>query len=474
MYYVIFGDIIHSQAVNEYAEKEENTNYIRALMDQINTKYQNSIMAPFDIVRGDAFEGVLLSQQDILNIIREIIRSCWENRKIPLRISAVAGELTKVSFDTDEADGPAFYEAMQEIKKLQAEKSNHWFQVSIVINTIAQPLIDGLLSLMAELTARWTDKQRKLVWAKTDLSSNIATSQKIQASASVVSRQLKAAGFKTYVKAWKCLEQYLEGLEDVPVSDCPGEISYTTYYSLGLRKSKLRQYLSAIGDFKKSIELATEKFGNHDYRLARLYNGLAQAHLEMLSSDETDDKGREEAKEGARKAIASSLKCQKNSPSMTMEYARTVNIEGNYCLEIEKYQKALVCFKKAKSIIQALHGSSHPMLSDFDNNMAIAYKYMKEYDKAIQLYQTSLEAAEKNKEEDPLGYADSLYNIGLCYKEMGKYNLAWKYITMASKIIFAVLKKDDDYVVEVKRELNDIQEKAYGLTDEKEGKADEY
>ena len=169
MYCVIVGDIIHSKSL-DFNQREYDTAAIEAILERINSKYQNNIMASFGIVRGDAFEGVLFSQQYVPEILQDIIRSCWKERHIKVRISAVVGELSSVSSDRNKADGPAFHKAIQEIEDMRAEKSDHWFQVSMLTNTIAQPLIDGLLSLLTALTKEWTEKQRELVWAMSDVS----------------------------------------------------------------------------------------------------------------------------------------------------------------------------------------------------------------------------------------------------------------------------------------------------------------
>ena len=201
MYCVIFGDIIRSRT-KEKNEIDKDVDYVEEVLEQINTKYQANIFAPFECVRGDAFEGILFSQQDIPGILQDIIKLCWNGRRIALRISAVMDELTKADLDTEQANCPAFIKAINAIDEMRADKSEHWFQVRIITNTIAQPLIDGILSLLSELTGRWTEKQRELVWAMSNYTSQTKLVSDRKVPASVVSRQLKAAGFKAYEKAW--------------------------------------------------------------------------------------------------------------------------------------------------------------------------------------------------------------------------------------------------------------------------------
>lgn len=459
MYCVIVGDIIHSKSL-DFNERENDTVAIEVILERINNKYQNNIMASFGIVRGDAFEGVLFSQQDIPMILQDIIRSCWEERHIKVRISAVVDELSNVSSDRNKADGPAFHKAIQEIENMRAKKSEHWFQVSILTNTIAQPLIDGLLGLLSALTKEWTEKQRELVWIMSDVSNQKSlVSKKMNISASVVNKQLKSANFDAYRKAWSGLEKYLVDSEDASINDQTKTASYTTYYSIGQRKNKLRDYNTAVGFFKKSIELAINEFGHNDSRLVPLYNGLAQAYLEILSSDEVSSERARIAIEEAEKAIGASLICQEGKSHMTLEYAQTINIKGNYFLETKKYDDAIICFENAKEIIQTIYGNNHPMLPNCDNNIAIAYKNKGDYEKALQFYERSLVAAKENIDQDPLDYADSLYNIGLCYEGMGHFQKALEYIEQSIIILCSFLPAKNEYIVEEKATIERIKSK---------------
>ena len=162
MYCVIVGDIIRSKSLDQ-ERRNESTDAITRILDQINSKYENSILANFGIVRGDAFEGVLFSQQTAPKIIQEIIMGLYEEN-VRVRISAAVGELSVVSAERNKADGPAFYSALNRIEELRKVDSDHWFQISMLIDSMAQPLVDGLLQILTALTKGWTQKQAKVVW----------------------------------------------------------------------------------------------------------------------------------------------------------------------------------------------------------------------------------------------------------------------------------------------------------------------
>lgn len=208
----------------------------------------------------------------------------------------------------------------------------------------------------------------------------------------------------------------------------------------------MRDYVSAVEHFEKSIQLAKNKFGDRDLRLVPVYNGLAEAYLEQS----IDDK--------AKEAIDASMLCQSNAPKMRSEYALTLNLLGNYYLEIKCYDQALENYNQGKQIIRDIYGADHPLLAAFDNNIAIAYKKLKNYEEALSYYKRSLEVAEKNKEHDAIGYADSLYNLGLCYEEMGYYDAALTQMERSLAILVSVLPAKHRYISETKEEIKRIRQ----------------
>lgn len=730
MFCVIMGDIIQSRLLDN-TERRIATGKLNMILEQINMKYQANIMASFGIVRGDAFEGVILSQQDIPGIVQDIIKLCWEKGRIKLRICAVVGELSEIDSDRDKSDGPAFHKAVQEIERMRANKSDHWFQVSIITNTIAQPLIDSLLVLLGALTEGWTEKQTGTVWAMSDHSNQQKlVGQKMNVSLPTVSRHLKSANYAAYNKAWSGIADYLEAIEDAQTEkreDSKESNIFTSYYGVGLNKNKLNDYDTGVEYINESIELAEREFGAEDARLVPLYNTLAKSYLDMLSNDEIKNRileGRDEIEsisyspdgknlasgtkagtiqiwdtrsgkrrlvlEGhtgtvnsvafspqekylasgsadgtvriwdtetgmcsqvldmhsgvigcvayspygrylasgshdnlvqiydlksgrrvefkghskrvesiafspdgknlascsfdetvriwnlkseecsmvlkdnsnllfsiayspdgrhiasgsvdknvriwdlesgdciktlkghsmrvlcvayspdgkclisgssdktlriwdlenedcckllkghsgkisgvayspdgryvasgssdktvlvwnlksedtdyilskAKKAIDKALKCQKKESQMTIEYAQTMNLLGQYHLAAQQYGDALSCFRKSVEIVINIYGVRHPILQSYYNNIALTYKKKGYYEPSIMYYKKSLEIAKDNIEQDPLTYADSLYNIGLCYEEMGKNIGACHYIQESRKILLSYI-----------------------------------
>lgn len=460
MYCVIMGDIIHSKTL-DFQERHADTIAIEKILNRINVKYIDQVLAQFGIVRGDAFEGILFSQQYAPQIIQDIIKSFYKERGLTVRISAVMDELSVVSADRNKADGPAFHKASYEIEEMKKIGSDHWFQICIQTKTIAQPLVASLMSLLAAITKEWTEKQRDIVWAMSDYSDDVSlVGKRLQIAKSVVKKQLKSAYFDAYRKAWADLEQYLIAAEDELGTPSKVNPSYTTFYSIGCRKNKLRDYESAMVNFHKAIALAEkEQNEKNDINLVPLYNGLAQAYIELYRIERDRGCDRIKLLDDARTKIDESLELQINHPRIPLDYARTLNARGNYCLVVGELELAIEYFEKAKAVIDENFDENHPMIAICDNNLAIAYKRQGNYEKALVYYRKSTDFAEMHRRDDPISYAESLNNIGLFYKEMGQLKEAEESLAESLEIFMEHLPIKHEFIAEVQADLEEIRRK---------------
>lgn len=456
MYCVIVGDIIQSKTLDQQ-RSIESRNKLGQILERINNKFEDSILANFGIVRGDAFEGVLFSQQFAPQIILEIIKSVYVDQQIKVRISAVMDDLSVVSSNRDEADGKAFHTAIQKIDELRQNKSDHWFQVAMVTNSIDQPLVDGILMLITALTREWTEKQTNIIWTMMEcFNQQNLVSKKLDISPSVVNKQLKAAQYDAFRESWNNLEQYFINYDELSINQPNVQPSYTTYYSIARRKIKLRDYSTAITFFRKSLELAIEKFGEENPNLVPIYNGLSQAYLEQLVSNNISDDEKSCLQQEVEKIIAMSFACQKTLPKARLEYAQTLNIRGNFYLEIRCFSEAVECFFKAIEVVENCCGNNHPLIFTCNNNIAIAYKEQEKYDEALLYYKKDLTHTETNQKSDPLGYADSLHNMGLCYFDMGDYEKALPLFQKELEILIDTLPAKHDYIIEAQEIIEKI------------------
>ena len=213
LYSVIVGDLIDSKT-KDVAARAVIFRAAKDTFDRINANYGDGILAEFGLVRGDAFEGVLLARRMAPRIIQEIIKGFYEADGTRLRICMVTSELTTVSTDRNEADGPAFHQALAAIEEMKKSGSRHWLQVSMHTQSAGQPLLEGLLSALTALTETWTDRQRQIVWAMEALSGQRRlVAEQLGINVSSVYKQLKAARYPAYRQAWQSMERYFEDLD---------------------------------------------------------------------------------------------------------------------------------------------------------------------------------------------------------------------------------------------------------------------
>jgi len=209
------GDIVNSRDLDSNS-RDNIKRASKVIFDRINTKYAKNLMASFGLVRGDAFEGVLLTQHDAPQIVQDIIKAFYRADKTVVRICVVLGGLTVTSSDRNETDGPAFHRALDALEEMKKSGSNHWFQVSFDICEREKPLVDSNLALLSALTERWTDKQREVVWATEENGGNQkSVGIMFGIMPSVVSRQLKVAKYDIYRQAWAALSAFLAAYGDI-------------------------------------------------------------------------------------------------------------------------------------------------------------------------------------------------------------------------------------------------------------------
>lgn len=281
MYCVIVGDIIHSTKIDPGIRKMVTT-ALQDTFDRINTDHIGSLMATFGMVRGDAFVGIVLSQCHAPNIVQDIIKAAYNVERTKMRVSVALGQLTIISDDRNIVDGPALHTAFSNLEKLKQRKSDHWLQVVFDMGSLSQPLIDGHFALMTALTKDWTDKQHEVVWAMEKYSGRQnVVGKMLSIPPSVVSKQLKAANYKAYRKAWEGLTDYLMTMDEYVVGDKPIiEKSYVPYYNAGLREGdNQKKFTTALSYFQKALEMAKNKLDKDDPMLIPIYNKLARTSL---------------------------------------------------------------------------------------------------------------------------------------------------------------------------------------------------
>jgi len=387
MYCVVVGDIIDSKRIDPDTDiRKRITAALQNAFDRINTDYIGSLMTTFGMVRGDAFEGVMLTQYHAPQIVQDIIKAAYSIEKTKVRISVVLGPLTVTSDDRNVTDGPAFHTAFANLEKLKMCKSTHWLQVSFDIGSLAQSLVDSHFALMTALTEGWTDRQREIVWATEKHGGRQKVVGKLLGiPVSVVSKQLKAANYEAYRRAWEGLTDYLIKMDEYTIEGKSIiEKSYVPYFNRGLHEyERQHNYAGALTHFQAALDMAKNELEENDPLFIPIYNKLAW--MSWLEGNHVD----------ATRFIDESMRLQERMPKSRINYAETLLVKASLSRSIKDYSSSKVFFQNALDIAQSILGDDHPFIADIYNNVALLYQDMGEYDEALKNFGMTL-AIEKN------------------------------------------------------------------------------
>jgi len=362
MYCVIVGDIVNSRGLDAET-REKVTRAAQNVFDRINAEHTGSLMTTFGMVRGDAFEGVLLTQYHAPRIIQDIIKAIYHVDKTVVRISVAMGQLSVTSDDRNVADGPAFHMAFDNLDKMKARKSTHWLQVSFEIGDLVRSLVDGHIALLTALTEGWTDRQHEVVWAMERHGERKQVVGKAMGiTASVIDKQLKAANYHAYRKAWKGLTDYLVSMDEYTTEDkSVVEKSYVPYFNMGERKSSQRNFKEALPLYLKALQLAKEELGEKDPQLTPILDGAAETYCFLGKYDQ------------AEILINEALELHKDLPKARMQYTNTLVRMAQVFIGKKRHDDAIHFLNNALEIVRSIKGENHASIGYVLNGIAVAY-----------------------------------------------------------------------------------------------------
>ncbi|MCL2421751.1 MAG: SatD family protein [Defluviitaleaceae bacterium] len=414
VYCVIVGDIVNSRGL-EPDIREKVTQAAQGIFDRINTDYIGSIMAEFGMVRGDAFEGVMLTQYYAPQIVQDIIKAIYRVAKTKVRISVALGQLTVTDGDRNKTDGPAFHTAFDNLEKLKERQSEHWLQVSFDIGPLAQPLVDSNLALLTALTEGWTDKQREVAWAvEAHGGRHAVASRFLDIPSSVVNKQINAANYNAYKQAWDGLTDYLVNMDEYVTRSIPvSEKSYVPYFNIAQHKlDKKADVEDALPFLKESLKLAKQDLDANDPLLIPILNKLALTYSLLGKNND------------AHKAVHESLQLQAAMPKIRIQYAETLYIKARLEYDSNDFLSASGLYQDALDIAHSILDDSHPLFGDIYSDYAILFRDMGEYEKALKYCHVALSIEKDNIYVPPVSYANTLLNTANCYYAAGDYKQA--------------------------------------------------
>lgn len=127
---------------------------------------------------------------------------------------------------------------------------------------------------------------------------------------------------------------------------------------------------------------------------------------------------------------------------MGMEHAKFINVFAYLLQNMAEYDKAITLYEKSLEIYKDILEEEHPTIATNYNDLAGVYVRQGEYDKAENLYKKGLEIQEKVLGENNF-YTTCIYsNIAYIYRRQGKYEQARELIEKCVKIREHLFGKD--------------------------------
>jgi tetratricopeptide (TPR) repeat protein len=425
VYCAIVGDIIKSKELAPDV-RERATRAAQKVFDWINTEYGSSLMAPFGMVRGDGFEGILLTQSYAPDIAQDIIKALYRVDKTKVRISVAMGTLTVTSYDRNVVDGPALHTAYENLEALKERNGDHWLQVAFFIGDLTKSLINSQNALLMALTEGWTERQHEVVWAMEEYESKQnRVSKALGIPASAVKKHVQATNYDVYRQAWNGLTDFLVEMDAYTTQEKPVmEMGYVPFFNAGMvALYKWLNYETAISHFLKSVRLAIGELGEDDPLIIPIYNELASAYI---ASDEY---------EKSIEYTTLALRLQKSMPKSRLQYMETLLNKADALGKLKKFGEAEKIFLTLFDLARDNINHNHPFMGTLHNNFAVLYWDMDEYKNALKQYQTSLDISKENEGFiSPVQFAILILNIAECHDAVGNTVEAYKHITEAIKI----------------------------------------
>lgn len=183
-YCVVLGDVVDSR---EIGDREAFQRTLTETLDAINEEFDDSLQAPFAVLKGvDEIGGVLRTVPPVAEIQRRLARAVHPQQ---IRIVAVLGrvDVNEEAGDVSTMDGEAFARADALLAELESDDFTFRLEGD-------EPVLDDLLSdeinLLDMLRAEWTERQLEIVTRFDELDSQKAVAESLDVSPQAVSKAL--------------------------------------------------------------------------------------------------------------------------------------------------------------------------------------------------------------------------------------------------------------------------------------------
>ncbi len=206
--FVLLVDLVGSQGLKE---RGAGTEKFKKAIGEFNTKTRAVLYAPMEITRGDEAAAVLDRLESLGESLRKFAATL---RPLKCRFVVTHGVLTAglTSKRSTEIDGPAFYQADREMRRLKKTRNTFRLETS-------KPPLDAALTSLINLAllreAELTDFQLQVIHLYgSDMGlTQQAIAKRVKRTQQQVQQVIKVVPFDALDEAWKTIERLLQELQ---------------------------------------------------------------------------------------------------------------------------------------------------------------------------------------------------------------------------------------------------------------------
>lgn len=203
VFVVVMGDVVRSRRLQR-AKRVRIQGQLERSFLRINRDHKGSIATPLQFTAGDEFQGVLKTAVDLFPVIHGI-------REATLPVSVrfgigIGGITTPISEHPQAMDGPAFHRARDALEKAQE------FIGQICLSSgkhEGDEAVNAWLDVLSFIRSTWSKRAREVIHLYQRFQKLDPVAKKLEISVQAVSKHLRVAGFRAYVRGEKVLRDLL-------------------------------------------------------------------------------------------------------------------------------------------------------------------------------------------------------------------------------------------------------------------------
>lgn len=163
---VITGDIVESTFIRGTGKNDKFPIVIKECLVAVKNSEKKAIKKPFEIYRGDSFQGIVTDVKRALIVVLKIkaglvMRSVNVNSRLDARIAIGIGDINSAAKSIKESDGIAFNLSGKTLDEMKAKNK----RISILsTNEKTNHHLDLLSTLVDLIAKRWSPQQAEVVY----------------------------------------------------------------------------------------------------------------------------------------------------------------------------------------------------------------------------------------------------------------------------------------------------------------------